>query len=127
MMDFDKPLGVKRTVNARDRRLLTEVVQSIGRIGIGRSAEISGLPESTLKSYKAGKFPKFLQVMTRAGLRKLLRFEEDPTPAKSDSKPMTGDDALLILLLRLVDAVELAAVALTIIADKVGSQNDGEG
>lgn len=124
-MDFDKPLGVRRTVNARDRRLLTEVVQTIGRVGIGRSAEISGMPESTLKSYKAGKFPKFLQTMTRAGLRKLLRFEEGPTPTKSDPKPMTGEDALLILLLRLVDAVELAATALTIIADN--SKNDGEG
>jgi hypothetical protein len=122
MVDFDKPLGAKRgvnrTVNARDRRLLTEAVQAIGRMGVQRAHEVSDIPTSTLNTYAAGKLPKYLQLTTRAGLRKLLRFDTEPDQGR---KPK---DALLGLAGRACDALEEIAVALVIIAEKVDPRDD---
>jgi hypothetical protein len=127
MVIFDKPLGarhgVNRTVNARDRRLLTEAVQAIGRMGMQRAHEVSDIPTSTLSTYAAGKLPKYLQVTTRAGLRKLLRYEE-PEARNFRISRDADEDEFLVLARRACDALEEIAVALVIIADKVDPRGD---
>jgi len=122
-IEYDKPIGarrgVNRTVNARDRRLLTEAVQAIGRMGIQKAHEVSGVPVSTLHAYAAGRLPKYLQLTTRSGLRRLLRFDPQPEVRKFRISGEADEDGLLILARRVCDALEEIAVALAIIADKV--------
>ena len=126
-MDFERALrgkrGVNRTGNARDRRLLTEAVQAIGRMGMQRAHEVSDIPTSTLNSYAAGRLPKYLQVTTRAGLRKLLRYEEPEVRNFRISRD-ADEDEFLVLAGRACDALEEIAVALAIIAEKVAPRRD---
>ena len=127
MCDFESTLrgkrGVNRTVNARDRRLLTEAVQAIGRMGIERAHEVSGISASSLGTYTAGKLPKYLQVTTRAGLRRLLRYEE-PEARNFRISRDADEDVFLVLAARACDALEEIAVALAIIVEKVDPQDD---
>ena len=115
--------GVNRHVNARDRRLLTEAVQAIGRMGIERAHEISGISTSTLGTYAAGNLPKYLQVTTRAGLRRLLRYR-DPGVRNFRISRDADEDEFLVLAGRACDALEEIAVARAIIVEKVDPQDD---
>jgi len=129
-----------------------DAVNAIERMGIDKSIEISGLPKSTIMSFRAGRKPKFLYEKTRKSLRALLRFSPKPKPAPPEPKNFTAQDfmdqraerkaaaaaaepedepeadeavpeatvdPLMKLMGRITDALEVSAIALTIIAEKL--------
>ncbi len=149
MEDTTKNRGrVSATVNNRDRRLIAEAVSAIERVGVEKAVEMSGLPRSTIMGFRSGKKPKFIYEKTRKALRALLRYSPKPKPPPPDPKNLTADDylaqramkkkaaeepepepepepevitidPLMKLMQRMVDALEVSAVALTIIAESL--------
>ena len=109
--------GPSRAVNNRDRRLINDAIPAIHRVGIEHSAEVSGIPKTTLVNYLSGTRPKFLFTRTRDGLRKLLRYSPDPEKEQA-KKVSRAETTLLGLGIRIVDALELIAVSLMVIAER---------
>ena len=63
---------VSASVNNRDRRLIGDAVSAIERAGVDKAVEITGLPRSTIMSFRAGRKPKFIYERTRKALRASL-------------------------------------------------------
>ncbi len=140
---------VSAAVNNRDRRLIGDAVSAIERMGVDKAVEVSRLPKSSLLAFRAGKKPKFIFGRTREGLRALLRFSPKPKPEPPEKKNLTAQDfldqraerkaaaadepeepeadpepvitvdPLMKMLGRITDALEVSAVALTIIAENI--------
>jgi len=109
--------------NERDHRLLRDAVATMHRMGLKRSAEISGLEAGQLATYLRGYRPDYLKSKTRSGLRQLLGFAppETANPDRNDG----GHE----LMRRAVDALELMAVSLVVLAESVdpmGSADDDD-
>ncbi len=118
-----------RQVNRGDQRLLTKAIDAINMLGLSESSEISGIARAVLRRYCSGeRRPNFLKSATRRGLDVIIGEAERELQRDSDAvearaadippAPAPDSDDPTELLRRLVDAVELVAVSVVILAER---------